>query len=85
MILSMCSSRQLVLPLALLEVLGGVDEQHVVRLLALLQHEDADRDAGGIEQVRRQADHGVDVPVLQQLACGCAPPRRRGTARRAAG
>ena len=52
---------------AFLEVLGGVDEEHVVRLLALLQHQDADRDAGGIEQIRGQADDGVDVAVLQQL------------------
>lgn len=58
---------QLVLALALQEMLGGVDEQHVVGLFALLQHEDANRDAGRIEQVRRQADHGVDVPVFQQF------------------
>ena len=50
-----------------LEVLGGVDEQHVVRLLALLQHEDADWDARRVEQVRRQADHGIDVSVLEQF------------------
>jgi hypothetical protein len=36
---------QLVLALAFDKVLGRVDEQHVVRLLALLQHQDADRDA----------------------------------------
>ena len=58
---------QLVLPLALDEVLCRVDEQHVIRLLALLRHQDAHRNAGGIEQVGRQADHRVDVPVLQQL------------------
>ena len=67
MILSMCFVRQLVLAFAFLEVLGGVDEEHVVRLLALLQHEDADRDAGGVEQVGGQADDGIDVPVVQQL------------------
>lgn len=34
-------------------VFGRIDEEHVIRLLALLQHEDADRDAGRIEKVRR--------------------------------
>ena len=63
----MCSSSQLVLAFAFLEVLGGVDEEHVVRLLALLQHQDADRDAGGVEEVGGQADDGVDVAVLEQL------------------
>src|SRR3546814_3612108 len=60
---------QLVLPLSLREVLraASVDEQHIVRLLALLEHQDADRDAGGIEQVGRQANHGVYVAVLEQL------------------
>ena len=59
--------RQLVLALAFLEMLGGVDEEHVVRLLAFLQHEDAHRDAGGVEQVGGQADDRVDVAILQQL------------------
>src|SRR5271167_4328268 len=36
--------------------------------LALLQDEDADGDAGRIEQVGRQADDGVDVPVVEELA-----------------
>jgi hypothetical protein len=63
----MCSS-ELVLAFAFLEVLGGVDEEHVVRLLAFLEHEDADRDAGGVEQVGGQADDRVDVAVvLEQL------------------
>ena len=63
----MCSSRQLVLAFAFHEVLGGVDEEHVVGLLALLEHEDADGDAGGVEEVGGQADDGVDVAVLEQL------------------
>ena len=41
---------QVVLPLALLEMLGRVDEQDVIGLFALLQDEDADRDAGRVEQ-----------------------------------
>ena len=57
----------MVLALALHEVLGGVDEEHVVGLLALLEHEDADGDVGGVEEVRGQADHGVDVAVLEQF------------------
>ena len=49
------------------QLLGGIDEEHVVGLLALLQDEDADGDAGGVEEVRGQADHGVDMAVLEQL------------------
>ena len=56
-----------VLAFAFLEVFGGVDEEHVVRLLALLEHEDADGDAGGVEEVGGQADDGVDMAVLEQL------------------
>jgi hypothetical protein len=77
MIFAMCLLAQLVLALAFHEVLGGVDEEHVVGLLALLEHEDADRDAGGVEEVRGQADDGVDVAVLEQLGAdaflGTAP------------
>jgi len=40
---------QAVLALAFLEMLGGINEEHVVRLFALLEHEHADRDAGGVE------------------------------------
>jgi hypothetical protein len=57
-----------VLAFAFLEVLGGVDEEDVVRLLALLQHEDADRNARGVEEIRGQADDGVNVAVLEQLS-----------------
>ena len=46
---------ELVLALAFVEVLSRIDEQHVVRLLALLEHQDADGDAGGIEEVGGQA------------------------------
>ncbi len=59
--------RESVLAFAFLEVLGGVDEEHVVRLLALLEHQDADRDACGVEEIRGQADDGVDVAVFEQL------------------
>ena len=68
MIFLICPSRQVVLPLALLEMLGRVDEQDIIGLLALLQDEDADRDAGRVEQIRQKADDGVDVPVVKELA-----------------
>ena len=58
---------QIVLPLALVEVLGGVDEQHIVGLFAFFNHENAHRDPGRIEQVRRQADHRVDMTIFEQL------------------
>ncbi len=57
---------QVVLSRAPLEVLGRVDEQDIIGLLALLQDEDADRDSGRVEQVRRQGDNGVDVPVVRK-------------------
>ena len=53
--------RKLVLAFALHEVLGGVDEEHVVGLVAFFEHEDADPDAGGVEAVGGQADDRVDV------------------------
>lgn len=56
-----------VLALALFKVFRRVDEEHIVGLAAFFQHQDADRDARGKEQVGRQADDGVDVAVLQQL------------------
>ena len=58
---------ELILAFAFVEVLGGVDEKHVVGLLALFEHENADRDAGGVEEVRGQADDGVDVAVVEQF------------------
>jgi hypothetical protein len=42
---------ELVLAFAFVEVLGGVDEEHVVGLFALFEHEDADGDAGGVKEV----------------------------------
>ena len=59
--------RQDILALALLEVLGGVDEEHVIRFLALLQHENADRNARREEEVGGQTDNRVDIAVLEQL------------------
>ncbi len=60
-----------VLALPRLIMLGRVDEQHIIGALALLEYQDADRNAGRVEQFRRQADHGVDIAVLQQF---CADP-----------
>ena len=44
--------RELVLAFAFYEVLGGVDEKHVIVLFALFEHEDTDRDASGVEEIR---------------------------------
>ena len=49
----------------------------------LVEHDDAGGDAGAVEEVGRQADDALDVAALHDLACGCRPRRRRGTARRA--
>jgi hypothetical protein len=35
--------------------------------LHFFEHENADGDAGGVEQVRREADHSVDVAVFEPL------------------
>ena len=69
--------QQAVLPLAFLKVFAGVDEQHVIGLFALLQHQNADWDAGGVEQIGGQADHGVDIAIFQQFGRmrSSAPPR----------
>ncbi len=58
---------QLILALAFFEVLGGVDEEHIVGLLAFLQHEDAHRDAGGVKKICRQADDSINVAVLEEF------------------
>ncbi len=55
------------MPFAFLEVLGGIDEQHVIGLFALFQYQNAHRNAGREKQVGGQADHGVDVAIFEQL------------------
>ena len=54
---------ELVLVLALGVLAVGVDEQHLVAKrvgLVLVADQDAGRDAGAVEQARRQADDGLD-------------------------
>ena len=46
---------------------SGIDEKDVVRLFAFFEDKDANGDAGGIKEVRRQADDGVDVTVFQEF------------------
>ena len=58
---------EIVLSFAFLEMLGGVDEQHIIGLLALFEYQDADGNTGGVEQIGRQADHGVDMTILEQF------------------
>ena len=58
---------QLVLALAFGEVLGGVDEEHVIRLLAFLEHEDADGDSGGVKKIGGLGNDSVDITVVEQL------------------
>ncbi len=58
---------ELILPFALIELIGCINEQNIIRLLALLEHENADRDARGIEEIGWQADYGIDMAVFQQL------------------
>ena len=61
---------QVVLRLALAVFAVGVDEQHMPcrsrRLrLPCPEHQDAGGDAGAVEQVRRQADDGLQQAVLR--------------------
>jgi hypothetical protein len=77
---------QPVLVAVLDEALAGVDHEDALAARRLLvQHHDAGRDAGAVEQVGRQADDALDVPCARRASCGWSPRRRRGTARRAAG
>lgn len=55
------------LAFAFLEMLGGVDEKNIIRFFAAFEHEDADGNTGGVEEVRRQADDRVDVTVFDQV------------------
>jgi hypothetical protein len=69
--------KETVLAFTFLEVLFGVDEEHVVWLLAFLEHQNAHWDAGGIKQIGGQADNRINVPICQQLVRirSSAPPR----------
>jgi hypothetical protein len=73
-ILSRWLVEQGVLGLAGLEFAAGVDEQHVATGLALaalfarpVEDQDGHRDRGGGEEVGRQADHGIEQVLLDQL------------------
>ncbi|MDT4859516.1 hypothetical protein FQZ97_940270 [compost metagenome] len=60
-------AQQLVLVAAAHEQARGVDKQRGVVALRLLQHDDAGRDGGAEEQIRRQLDNGIDVVVVDQV------------------
>jgi hypothetical protein len=61
------ASRSTVLVLAGLEVAAGVDEQHLVVGLVLAEDQHGGGDAGAVEQLGRQADHGIEQVLLDQL------------------
>ena len=73
-----------ILTLAFFKIVRGIDEKDIVRPSAFFQDQDADGNTCGKEQIGGQPDDGVDVAVVQQFFCGCAPPRLPGTARREA-
>lgn len=60
--------QETVLALVFFEVFAGVDEEDVIGFFALFEDEDADGDAGGVEEVGGQADDGVDVAVFKEFA-----------------
>lgn len=55
---------ELVLVLAFDEFLACIDEQDVLCVPVLFEHENASGDSGAVEQVRRQADHGIEIVAL---------------------
>ncbi|MNC29020.1 hypothetical protein D3C75_772530 [compost metagenome] len=59
--------QQLVLVATAHEQARGVDEQSGVVAFRLLQHDDAGRDGGAEEQIRRQLDNGIDVVIVDQV------------------
>lgn len=56
-----------VLAFCFFELFFGVDDEDIVGLFAFFEYEDADGDAGGVEEVGGEADDGVDVTVLEQF------------------
>ena len=60
-------SVELVLVADVSELGGRINEQDLVVLLGLLQHDDAGRDRGAEEEVWRQLDNGVDVVVVDEV------------------
>ncbi len=58
---------KLVLPFAVVEVLGGINEEDIVRFFAFLEDKNADRYAGRVKEIRRQADNGVYMAIRQKL------------------
>ena len=65
--LAILAHAQAVLLLVFGELTTGVNKEHVVGADALLEHQNADGDAGREEELRGEADHGVDVAVVDQL------------------
>lgn len=59
---------QAVLVLALFEILGGVDEEDVVRRPVLAEHQHDGRNRRGVEQVARHTDHGIEVVLVDDGA-----------------
>jgi CRISPR/Cas system-associated endonuclease Cas1 len=60
---------QMVLRLAFAVFAVGVDEQHVVAggRACLVEHQNAGRNAGAVEQVAGQADHGFQVAAVDEV------------------
>jgi len=63
-----------VLRAVLLEALGGIDHEDAPAGCGvfLVEHEDAGGNAGAVEQIRRQADDGLDDAALDEIAANDA-------------
>lgn len=59
--------RQGILLLILVVVFCGINKEDVVGLSAFLEHDYADGDAGGVEEVARKADDAVDIIIGDEL------------------
>ena len=49
-------------------MLGGIDEEHVIRFFTFFEHKNAYGNARGIKKIGGQADNGVYVAVFKQFA-----------------
>ncbi len=78
---------QTVLVAVLDEALGGINHEDALAGVGvfLVEHDDAGRDAGAIEEVGRQTDDALDGCPIRQFASGSPPRHCLGIERRGAG
>src|SRR5262245_37711266 len=53
------------------EALRGVDHENGLLVVGLVEHNDASRDAGAVEQVSGQSDNAPDYSALNEVLADC--------------